>query len=120
MKVLFLTSNKNKVTEANRILSPLGYSVEQFLIDGHPPKLIEPQYNSIEVVSRYKIEQALRLISETIFENNALLVEDSGLFIQSLNEFPGVYSSYVSKTIGNQGLLDILSGNPERIAEFRA
>ena len=41
MKVLFLTSNKNKVIEANQTLSELGYEVEQFLIEGVAPKIIE-------------------------------------------------------------------------------
>ena len=90
MKVLFLTSNRNKVIEANAILSNLGYEVEQFLVNGLPPEFIEPQSSSISDVSELKIQQALELISETEFENHALLVEDSGLFIESLNDFPGV------------------------------
>ena len=108
MKVLFLTGNKNKVVEANQILSNLGYEVEQFLVDGLTPEFIEPQSSSIADVSEFKIQQALELISETESSNNALLVEDSGLFIESLNDFPGVYSSYISKTIGNEGILNLL------------
>ena len=84
MKVLFLTGNKNKVVEANQILSNLGYEVEQFLVDGLTPKFIEPQSSSIAEVSEFKIQQALELISETESSTNALLVEDSGLFIESL------------------------------------
>ena len=85
MKVLFLTSNENKVTEANQTLSELGYEIEQFLINGLAPKIIEPQSSEIEIVSEFKIQQALELISGTNFENHALLVEDSGLFIESLS-----------------------------------
>ena len=44
MKVLFLTSNKNKVIEANQTLSELGYEVEQFLIEGVAPKIVEPNH----------------------------------------------------------------------------
>ena len=44
MKVLFLTSNKNKVIEANQTLCELGYEVEQFLIEGVAPKIIEPNH----------------------------------------------------------------------------
>ena len=65
MKVLFLTGNKNKVVEANQILSNLGYEVEQFLVDGLTPEFIEPQSSSIVDVSKFKIQQALELISET-------------------------------------------------------
>lgn len=120
MKVLFLTGNKNKVVEANQILSNLGYEVEQFLVDGLTPEFIEPQSSSIVDVSKFKIQQALELISETESSNNALLVEDSGLFIESLNDFPGVYSSYISKTIGNEGILNLLVDKSNRNAEFRA
>ena len=40
MKVLFLTSNENKVIEANHTLSELGYEIEQFLINGLAPTII--------------------------------------------------------------------------------
>ena len=120
MKVLFLTSNENKVTEANQTLSELGYEIEQFRINGLAPKIIEPQSSEIEIVSEFKIQQALELISGTNFENHALLVEDSGLFIESLNDFPGVYSSYFFTTVGNQGILKLLENESNRNAEYRA
>ena len=120
MKVLFLTSNENKVTEANQTLSELGYEIEQFLINGLAPKIIEPQSSEIEIVSEFKIQQALELISGTNFENHALLVEDSGLFIESLDDFPGVYSSYFFTTVGNQGILKLLQNESNRNAEYRA
>ena len=120
MKVLFLTSNKNKVIEANQTLSELGYEIEQFLINGLAPKIIEPQSSKIEIVSEFKIQQALELISGTNFENHALLVEDSGLFIESLDDFPGVYSSYFFRTVGNQGIIKLLENESNRNAEYRA
>ena len=40
MKILFITGNKNKVDEANDILSKLGYRVEQFLLDGQTPNSV--------------------------------------------------------------------------------
>ena len=120
MKVLFLTSNKNKVIEANQTLSELGYEIEQFLINGLAPKIIEPQSSKIEIVSEFKIQQALELISGTNFENHALLVEDSGLFIESLDDFPGVYSSYCFRTLGNQGIIKLLENESNRNAEYRA
>tara|TARA_B100000900_G_scaffold414853_1_gene442764 strand:+ start:20030 stop:20623 length:594 start_codon:yes stop_codon:yes gene_type:complete len=120
MKVLFITSNRNKVVEANKTLSSLGFEVEQFLVGGLPPKFTEPQTSSIAEVSESKINQALELISGTEFNDHAILVEDSGLFIESLNDFPGVYSSYVSKTIGNKGIIDLLDDKSNRNAEYRA
>jgi XTP/dITP diphosphohydrolase len=47
-------------------------------------------------------------------------IEDAGLFIPALNGFPGVYSAYVFKTIGNEGILRLLKGADNREASFRS
>ena len=120
MRVLFVTGNQNKVTEASDILSPLGFVIEQLLIEGQAPDLIEPQAEGIEEIAISKLEQAVSLTMGTEFENEALLVEDSGLFIDSLSGFPGPYSSFVHKTIGLPGVLSLMSGETNRRAEFRA
>ena len=120
MRVLFVTGNQNKVTEASDILSPLGFVIEQLLIEGQAPDLIEPQAEGIEEVAKSKLEQAVSLTMGTEFENEALLVEDSGLFIDSLSGFPGPYSSFVQETIGLSGVLSLMSGETDRSAEFRA
>lgn len=49
-----------------------------------------------------------------------LLVDDSGLFVASLRGFPGVYSSYVYRTLGCQGVLRLLEGSGSREATFEA
>ena len=120
MRVLFVTGNQNKVAEAYGILSPLGFYVEQLFIDGKAPDLVEPQAEEIEEIAKYKLEQAVSLTMGTEFENEAVLVEDSGLFIDSLSGFPGPYSSFVKETIGLSGILSLMSGETDRGAEFRA
>ncbi len=120
MKILFATSNINKIAEANAIFTPLGYAVEQLIVNGQPPDFIEPQTDNIEKISKSKILQSLELISETDIEDNSILVEDSGLFIKDIGGFPGVFSSYVEKKIGNEGIINILADNPNRVAEYRA
>ena len=120
MRVLFATSNQNKIAEAKTSLSLLGYTVEQLLIDGTPPNFIEPQTDEIEIISKSKIQQSLEFISGTEFDGSSILVEDSGLFIEELGDFPGVYSSYVEKTIGNKGIIKLLDNISNRRAEYRA
>ena len=120
MRVLFATSNQNKIAEAKTSLGLLGYNVEQLLIDGNPPDFIEPQTDEIEIISKSKIQQSLAFISGTELEGSSILVEDSGLFIEDLGDFPGVYSSYVEKTIGNKGIIKILDNISNRRAEYRA
>ena len=37
MRILFATSNPNKVEEASSVLGKSGHRVEQLLLDGEPP-----------------------------------------------------------------------------------
>ena len=50
----------------------------------------------------------------------ALIVEDAGLFIESLHGFPGPFSSYSYKTLGIGGLLSLLDGTRSRRASFKS
>jgi XTP/dITP diphosphohydrolase len=47
-----------------------------------------------------------------------LMMDDSGLFIDVLKGFPGVYSSYVFKTLGCDGILRLMQGVSDRSARF--
>jgi len=103
----FFTSNRSKVAEARLFLRPLGYSVTW-----RRAKLLEPQLNTLEEVVKVKIASAPLYAGLT-------MVEDSGFFVHSLNGFPGVYSSYVFKVLGVEGVLRLLEGLP-RDAHFEA
>ncbi len=46
------------------------------------------------------------------------MIDDSGLFVDALRGFPGVYSSYVFKTVGCDGILNLIRGVRERGAKF--
>lgn len=48
-----------------------------------------------------------------------LIVDDTGLFIDSLNGFPGVYSAWAYKKIGNRGILKLLEAQTSRNAFFK-
>ena len=74
--------------------------------------LLEIQADSLEEVAEYKVRDASSKV------DGEVLVEDDGLFIDALHGFPGVYSSYVCKTIGNDGILKLMSSIENRDAKF--
>ncbi|CAI8400358.1 MAG: Non-canonical purine NTP pyrophosphatase [Candidatus Poseidoniaceae archaeon] len=113
--VWFMTGNVGKVREAKHALEPLGFEVKQLVVGG--VEISEPQCDDLEIVARSKLEQAQAHLPHP---HAALLVEDAGLFVDALAGFPGVYSAYVLKTLGCNGLLKLMEGKNNRNAEFQA
>ena len=103
--VSFVTSNVNKYEEAEKILAEFGIKLGHWQRD-----LIEIQDDSLRKIAVQKAQDAYNQIEEP------LIVEDDGLFIDSLSGFPGPFSSYVFKTIGNDGILKMIGDN--RDAQF--
>jgi XTP/dITP diphosphohydrolase len=116
----FLTGNKGKLKEAKRILGPLGFDVKALEINGQIPEVIEPQASILEEIALSKLTQAREILNALGKGGDAVMVEDAGLFINSFDGFPGVYSSYVHSTIGSEGILRLMNNNSDRRAEFRA
>ena len=112
----FLTGNPGKLSEAEELLGPLGIHVQSFQINGEIPDVIEPQSESLTTVALAKIAQGVELLAAADRLQEMLLVEDTGLFIDALPDFPGVYSSHVLKSLGCQGILKLLDDN--RDAQF--
>ena len=92
--VLFASSNKNKYVEVKQILHEHGIKVGFFKFTP-----VEIQSDALEEIASDKARQASKLVK------HPLIVEDAGLFVDSLGGFPGPYSSYVLSTIGNSGIL---------------
>lgn len=103
--LFFVSSNHHKFQEARKILDSFGISLRFFKYD-----LEEIQSNSLKKIASKKAEQAFQKCKKPI------IIEDDGLFIDSLAGFPGPYSSYVFKTIGNEGILQLVEQN--RMAKF--
>ncbi|MDP6889017.1 MAG: RdgB/HAM1 family non-canonical purine NTP pyrophosphatase [Candidatus Thalassarchaeaceae archaeon] len=112
----FLTGNQGKIAEAENLLGPLNWQIKSFEIEGGVPEIIEPQSDNLTTVALAKIAQGVELLASQNRLNESLLVEDSGLFIDALPNFPGVYSSDVLKSIGCEGILRLL--DDERTAYF--
>jgi XTP/dITP diphosphohydrolase len=108
MKLKVITSNPGKVKEFEESLGHLGMQMEHLR---HP-------YDEVQTSD---LEEVVRKGMEEIKKDGVrdFIIDDSGLFIDSLNGFPGVWSAYAQKTIGNKGILRLMDGVKDRNAEFR-
>lgn len=106
MKLLFVTSNTHKYEEIKQYLA--GEHIE---CRWKKMKYEEIQAETTDEVSMESLKILMNDIREPFF------LEDTGLYIDALNGFPGPYSSYVFKTVGNEGILHLLHGK-ERGAAF--
>ena len=107
--ITFASTNQNKFFEVQLILSTQNVSVEFAKIS-----LVEIQSDSLEEIAREKAKTAFAEVGRQV------IVEDDGLFIDSLGGFPGQYSSFVFRTLGNDGILKLLAGSAKRSAYFHS
>ncbi len=103
--ISFVTSNKGKFAEARGIFGDLeqkdiGYT--------------EIQADTLEEVAIFGMKEVSSRLQVPV------MLEDAGLFIEALQGFPGVYSAYVQKTIGNDGILRLMEGVVDRRAFFKS
>lgn len=107
--VFFATHNIHKFNEACAILSEFNIVVIMLRI-----KNKELQSDSLTEIAQTSAVEIFKKYSVPI------LVEDSGLFIESLNGFPGPYAAYVYRTIGNSGLITLMKKIENRKAVFKS
>ena len=110
--IQFVTGNNNKYFEVYEIFKErkIEYDLNQKDIE-----TIEIQAQTLKEVALYKFNSVKANIEGSFF------IEDAGLFVDyPLNGFPGVYSSYVLKTIGNEGIIKLINKYEESIAHFSA
>ncbi|HYS71274.1 MAG TPA: non-canonical purine NTP pyrophosphatase, partial [Thermoplasmata archaeon] len=87
--IRFVTTNAGKFREVAALLRAEGIEVE------HVDLLVpEVQADTSEEVAAYSVKV---LAEEAAYD---FFVDDSGFYVDTLKGFPGVYSSYVFRTIG--------------------
>jgi len=109
MEILFATSNHGKAEEAAEILKKYGIVVKHF-----PFEHTEIRSENLDEIAAEAVSAAYAECQKPVF------VEDSGLFIRALNGFPGPYSAWVQRKLGNAGILCLMSGVADRSAHFEA
>jgi len=108
MKLKIITSNPGKVIEYREALSSFSIDTEHVRIP----------YDEIQT-SELKdvVKHGMRTLKELGLKD--FIIDDSGMFVDALKGFPGVYSSYVQKTIGNAGILKLMENVKLRNANFQ-
>jgi XTP/dITP diphosphohydrolase len=109
--IFFISSNKHKYQEIKTIFNK--YSEIQ--VEHIQEHLKEIQSDNLEDIASFSLKNI-----STDFDTDYYFVEDSGLFIRSLNGFPGPYSSYIFEKLGNDGILRVMSNTEQREAYFQS
>lgn len=107
--IKFVTGNEYKFREARDVME--SYRVELSWI---PLPIEEIQSNSLEEVVISKVLSAVRIVKPPF------IVEDTGLFIEALNGFPGPFASYAFEKLGLDNILKLMYGIENRKAVFIA
>ena len=108
MQINLVTSNLGKVKEFEIIL---GNEIEI----NH----IEKEYRELRSDNPEEIaEEAAKRLAEEL--QKTIVVEDSGLFIKSLRDFPGTCSSYIHKRIGLKGILKLMENVENRSCTYKS
>lgn len=107
-RILFVTSNEHKVREVKEVIPE---------IEWLDVEVKEIRSDCFEEISKEKLKEVLRV---TGVKDNVVLVEDAGLEIDALKGFPGTYSAWVFKKIGNEGILRLMEGMKNREGRYVA
>jgi XTP/dITP diphosphohydrolase len=102
LELYFITSNDDKLREANKILNGRLLRL----------KLEIPEIQSLEVedIIVDKAKKAYEMVHRPV------LVEDTGLYINKLKGYPGALVKWALETIGNEGICNLLRGQEDKSA----
>jgi len=110
-ELYFVSNNLHKYSEIKSMLNDKIINLDLKLCK---QDIIEIQDEKIENIAIEKAKSAYNIVKKPI------IIEDDGLFINSLNGFPGQYSKFILKSIGNIGIIRLLKGSSDRSAYFKS
>lgn len=103
MDLHFITSNRGKIEYLYNAL--LGVDIN---ILSRNLNITEIQSDSFEEVSKDKAIKAFNILKKP------LVVEDGGICLNVCNGLPGVFTKYVIKRLGIEGILKLLEGKDRK------
>ena len=106
-----VTSNEGKAREFSQALEGLPWTVER----------VDMAYEEIQADT---LEEVALASAVSVLAGGTVappfVLEDAGLFVEALRGFPGVYSAYIFRTLGCEGVLRLLEGVSDRGAGFES
>ena len=104
---MLVTQNKHKLMELRPLFEKFDVSFETTSVEK-----FEIRADDVEAVAHEAAITAYDALKRPV------VLDDTGLFVDALNGFPGTYSAYVLKAIGNAGILRLMNNINERAAKF--
>ncbi len=101
--ITYVTGNWAKIASAKQFLEPLGYEIDNIKME--TPEI---QANDVSEVAKYSAKWAANELNKAVIKN------DTGLFINNYNGFPGVYMKYMDDTLKEDGLLKLMENIEDR------
>ena len=107
MELLIATSNRHKHEEMSAILSEFGISLKMRNVP-----MVEPDSGTLEEISEYKARQAFAQLKKPV------VCEDTGVYFDAYNQFPGVLAKRVFIGLGFDGLIALIKNKKNKKAHF--
>lgn len=108
--VWFVTSNPGKAESLQNILSDLDSDLNVHMLSADYPE--DKDKGTVQAVAlagaKYCADQ----------HDKSVLVTDTGIFIESLNEFPGINTAFTLDRIGCEGVIKLMEGHSDRGVEW--
>lgn len=110
MKLTMATGNEHKIEELETVLADMDITIDQV---SSPPHEIDA--HDVETVAKTKVRDAA---TQTDMDTK-IVVDDTGLYVDALNGFPGSHASYFIDRCGKKGLLSLMQDKEDRAAYFK-
>lgn len=102
-----MTQNQHKLTELRPLFERFHVSFETTSVEK-----FEIRAADVETVAHEAAITAYAVLKHPV------VLDDTGLFVDALNGFPGTYSAYILKTIRTTGILRLMNNIDKRDAKF--
>lgn len=115
-QILFATGNKGKLEEMKPPFQKEDLELKQVDVD-----VPEIDAMDVEEVARQKVRDSFEAAVEKnlVEEDEMMIVEDTGFFVESLGGFPGAEAAFFSRTAGVDYLMPMMEGETDRAAYFK-